>query len=318
MKKFNALFNQFIFLVVLFSMAAGYFVPLAPTPLLKNLVIVMFTYMTFSTSLGTSFQEFLRTARNPKMPLYILSVVHVAIPVVAWLVGLIFFPDDPLIRLGYLIGAAVPVGVTSLVWTYIARGNIPVSLVTVSIDTILAPLLLPLFILVTVGVSIRIDYFTMIFDLLFMITVPSIVGMLLHDFTRGKTKSFADGAGGVLSRLSVMGIVFLNSAFVSTSIELSPLILKILCVTSLIVAIGYFIGYVAGKAIHADRETTVSIIYCTGMRNVVIGLVIATSYFSHETALPIVLAMLFQQPFAALTAKILNARGPVKEDMLNI
>ncbi len=309
MKKFNALFNQYIFLVVLLSLAAGYALPLAPTPLLKNLVIAMFTYMTFCTSLGTSFQEFLRTARNPKMPLYILSVVHVAIPVVAWLVGMVFFPDDPSIRLGYLIGAAVPVGVTSLVWAYISKGNIPVSLVTVSIDTILAPLLLPLFILVAVGVSIRIDYFSMILDLFFMITVPSIIGMLLHDFTHGKTKAFADGAGGVLTRISIMGLIFLNSAFVSTSIELSLLILKILCVTSLIVAIAYFIGYVAGKAVHADRATTVSIIYCTGMRNVVIGIVIATTYFPHETALPIVLAMLFQQPFAALTAKILQRQG---------
>jgi bile acid:Na+ symporter, BASS family len=75
-------------------------------------------------------------------------------------------------------------------------------------------------------------------------------------------------------------------------------------VTSFIVAIGYIIGYVAGRAVNADRATIVSIVYSTGMRNIATGLVIATGYFSYETAIPIALTMLFQQPFAALTAKI--------------
>jgi predicted Na+-dependent transporter len=312
MKKTHAWLNQHIFLFVLIALAGGYFLPLTPTPAMKNLAIMLFSYMTFSTASATSFREFIKTSRNPQVPLYILSIVHIVTPIVAWVVGLLFFPDNHMVRIGYLISAAVPVGITSLIWTDIVKGNVPISLVTVSIDTIIAPILLPLFILFVVGVAISIDYFTMIFDLLFMITLPSIVGMLLYDFTGGKSKSFSEGAGGILSRVAIFGIIFLNSAFVSTSIVWSPLILKILIVTSLIVAIGYFIGYVAGKAVHANRATTLAIIYCTGMRNIVTGLVIATSYFPHETAMPIALAMLFQQPFAALTAKIYNAKFPLK------
>jgi predicted Na+-dependent transporter len=48
------------------------------------------------------------------------------------------------------------------------------------------------------------------------------------------------------------------------------------------------------------------------MRNIATGLVIATGYFSHEAAIPIALAMLFQQPFAALTAKIYNNESKPK------
>jgi predicted Na+-dependent transporter len=81
-------------------------------------------------------------------------------------------------------------------------------------------------------------------------------------------------------------------------------------VTGLVTAIGYFVGYVAGKAIHSDHATMLAIIYNTGMRNIVTGLVIATGYFPPETAIPIALAMLFQQPFAALTAKIYRWRFP--------
>jgi predicted Na+-dependent transporter len=308
MNKIHAWLNRYMFLFVLMALAGGYFMPLAQTPAMNNLVMGLFAYMSFSTALVTSFREFVKISRNPGMPLYTLCIVHVAIPAVAWIVGLLFFPDDHMVRIGFLISAAVPVGITSLIWTHIVKGNIPVSLVVVSMDTIIAPLLLPLFILFVVGVAVNIDYLTMIFDLLVMITLPSVIGMLLHDFSEGKTKSFAEGIGGILSRLAFFGIIFLNSCFVAPFIVWSPLILKILLVTCLIVALGYFIGYAAGKAVRADRATIIAIIYSTGMRNIATGLVIATGYFSHEAAIPIALSMLFQQPFAALTAKICDKK----------
>jgi len=151
-----------------------------------------------------------------------------------------------------------------------------------------------------------------------MITLPSILGMIIFDLTKGKTKSFADGVGGIASRAALVCIIFLNAAFVSSSIVWNHLFFKILLVTSLVIAIGYFVGYIAGKAIGSDHATMLAIIYNTGMRNIATGLVIATSYFPPETAIPIALAMLFQQPFAAITAKIYAWRYPnYSDDMLS-
>ena len=310
MQKTNAWISQRIFFFVLLALTGGYFIPLTPTLALKNLSLALFSYMTFATALATSFNEFLKVSRNPKIPLYILTVVHIVTPIVAWIIGILFFPNHHLIRIGYLISAAIPVGITSVIWTDIVKGNMPVSLVTVTMDTIIAPVLLPLFILFVVGVTIKINYSALIIDLLLMITLPSIIGMLLYDYTKGKTKSFAEGVGGILSRAALFGIIFLNAAFVSVSIVWSHLFFKILLVTGLVTAIGYFVGYVAGKAIHSDHATMLAIIYNTGMRNIVTGLVIATGYFPPETAIPIALAMLFQQPFAAITAKIYRWRFP--------
>jgi predicted Na+-dependent transporter len=304
MKKTNAWLTQRIFQFILLALVCGYFLPLTPTPALKNLNVALFAYMTFATSLATSFSGFLKISRKPKIPLYILGIVHIGTPIIAWIIGLLFFPDQHLIRIGYLISAAIPVGVTSVIWTDIVKGNIPVALVTVTMDTIIAPVLLPLFILFVVGVTISIDYTAMIIDLLVMITLPSVIGMLLYDVSGGRTASFNEGVGGILSRMSLFGIVFLNAAVVSTSIVWSPLILKILLVSGVLVALNYFAGYAAGKAIRCDHATTLSIIHNTGMRNLVVGLVIATSYFPPEVAIPLALAMLFQQPFAALTARI--------------
>jgi len=54
------------------------------------------------------------------------------------------FPDQHLIRIGYLISAAIPVGITSVIWTAIVKGIFPVSLVTVNLDTIIAPVAVPI------------------------------------------------------------------------------------------------------------------------------------------------------------------------------
>jgi predicted Na+-dependent transporter len=310
MNKMNAWLNRRLFLLILSALIAGCFFPVTQTSSMKSLVVILFCYMTFATSLATSFSGFLRTSRNPKIALSILALVHIVTPVMAWIAGLLVFPDQPLLRIGYLISAALPVGITSVLWTALVRGNVPVSLLTVTIDVIIAPALLPLFILVTAGVVVRIDYTSMIIDLLLMITIPSIIGMLLYDASGGKTARFVEGPGGILARIALLIIVFLNSAYIAASIVWSPLLFKVIAASCVLVAAGYFIGYLAGRAIRTDHATTLSIIYNTGMRNTVVGLVIATSYFPLETTIPLAMTMLFQQPYAALTEKFYRWMHP--------
>lgn len=300
----HAWISRRMFFFVIAAMIAGYFCPLPATPVLQRTVMFLFAYMTFATALGTSFKEFLKICRNPQIPLYILAIVHFITPVLAWVAGQLFFPENRYIQMGYLISAAIPVGVTSVIWTSIVRGNVPVSLVTITLDTIIAPVFLPLFILFVIGVAVSINYSMMVVELFIMITLPSIAGMLLHDATKGKTKAFASGSGGILSKIGFFAIIFLNSAFVTPTIVWNLFILKILLVTCLLVGSGYMVGYLASRLIHAGHDITLAVIYNTGMRNIATGLVIATSYFPPEVAIPITLSMLFQQPFAALAAKL--------------
>ena len=306
MKNLYKLMSDNLFPIFIVAIVLGYFFPLTPTSNLKTLVVMFFGYMTFATGLATSFREFLKVARAPKMPLYILTIVHVATPIIAWIMGKLFFPDHPLIQIGYLITASIPVAVTSVIWTSIAHGNVPVALVTVTADTLITPALMPLILFIAVGVSVSIDYSKIIIDLLFMITLPSLVGMLLYDATDGKTLVFAHGLGGILSRIAYFGVIFLSAAFVAPTISWNPFIVKILLVTISIVIIGYSVGFLAAKLIRADRELMIAIVYNTGMRNIATGLVVAANYFPPETAIPISLALLLQQPVAALIAKSLR------------
>lgn len=235
------------------------------------------------------------------MPLWILALVHIVTPLAAWAAGYIFFPADPYVRLGYLISATIPVGVTSVIWTSLVKGDTPVSLVTVTLDTFIVPALLPVFFVFTVGKALSIDYLQMALQLLWMITIPSIIGMLLHDRTGGKTVAFAKGAGGFTSKLALFMVIAINAAIVAPTIVWDAAVLKMVAVTLLMVAGGYVIGYLGSYALkNRTREITMAMIYNVGLRNISAGLVLALTNFPPPVAVPMTLFILFQQPLASM------------------
>ena len=157
----NAWLGKRMFLVVVTALIGGIFFPLSDSSLLRQTTVLLFAYMTFVTALSTSLRDFLQVLRHPWQPLWILALVHLASPFTAWIVGHVFYPDEPLIRIGYLIGASIPVGVTSIIWTALVQGDLAVSLVAVTLDTFLVPLVLPAFFHFAIGETIEISYLKM-------------------------------------------------------------------------------------------------------------------------------------------------------------
>lgn len=294
-----------MFLVVLSGLFLGYCLPLSDSPLLRRTVVALFAYMTFVTALNTSFKEFIKVLQKPWIPLWILFLVHFITPLTAWAAGVIFYPNDPSIRLGYLIGASIPIGVTSIIWTSLAKGDLATSLVAVTLDTFIVPFLLPLFFHLVAGQTINLNYLQMIEELMLMVTIPSITGMLIHDWTQGKVAIFSKSIGGATAKLGLFLVIAINSAVVVPQISWDLSIIKTIFVTLFIVAIGYFVGYLGSFALKdATRSTVLTMVYNVGIRNNACGLVIALTYFPIQVAIPITLSILFQQPLATIISHL--------------
>lgn len=300
-RKINCWLGRNMFLVVLTGLLLGFMLKLPNTALLRKLVVLLFAYMTFITALGTSLKRFANTLRTPWLPLWILILVHIATPFTAWLAGISFYPDDHYIRIGYLIGATIPIGVTSIIWTALVKGDMAVSLVAVTLDTFLVPIILPVFFKFVAGKIIPVSYFDMTLDLVLMITLPSIAGMLMHDLTKGRIVGFSQSIGGATAKLSLLAVILINAALVAPQITWDAAMLKLLLVTLLIVASGYFVGYL-GSFILKERspEKVLTLVYNVGIRNNASGLVLALAYFPPAAAIPITLAILYQQPLATI------------------
>ncbi|WP_338133678.1 bile acid:sodium symporter [Staphylococcus arlettae] len=90
--------------------------------------------------------------------------------------------NDHLLTIGFVISVAIPTGVTSIIWINICKGDFPLGLSIILIDTLLAPIILPTLLYVLVGESINIDTISILKGLILMIVIPSIFGILVNEF----------------------------------------------------------------------------------------------------------------------------------------
>ena len=284
---------------------------------LGEIVIGLFAYSTFVTALESSLGQFVKILRRPWIPIWILILIHVITPFIAWIVGLTFYPGDPYTRLGYLISASIPIGVTSILWTSMSSGNVPLSLVAVTLDTLIVPVILPVFIKLVAGQTVQLDYAKMAHELVWMITLPSIAGMLINDATKGRILDYSKNIGGLTSKLCFLIVIFLNASVIAPEIHFNLQILKATLTTGFMVITGYFIGYAGSRLIkECPRETSLTMVYNVGLRNISFGMVLALTYFPPAVAIPITLFMLYQQPIAAIIPQVFAwaDRRNVQED----
>lgn len=299
--RWNEWLARRMFLLVLLALGFGFSVKLPAGPAVKGAVIGLFAYMTFVTSIGISFRQFFRVLSRPWVPLWVLVLVHVVTPLVAWGAGQLFYPDDAQLRLGYLIGASIPIGVTSIIWTSLTKGNLAVSLVAVTLDTLAAPVLYPLFFKAVAGQALAYDFTGMVLELMGMITIPSLAGMALHDAGGGRFAQFAKTVGGCSAKVAFFLVVFINASLVAPAMEWSLTLLKMLLVSLLLVTAAYAVGFLGSFALRArSRDIVMAMIYNVGLRNIAFGLVVALTYFPPAVAVPVTLFMLYQQPLATI------------------
>jgi bile acid:Na+ symporter, BASS family len=267
----------------------------------------IFAFMTFSGSLGSNFTSLKEAFTRPLPIIIVLSILHIIMPVWAWGIGNIIFDGDIFTITGLILGMAIPTGITSLIWVSIYKGNIPLTLSIILIDTLLSPFLVPFTISLIVGEKIEMDVSSIMTGLLGMIVIPSIVGMTINHLTKGKVKEVWSPRLAPFSKIGIGIVVMLNSAVVAPHLQqISVKLLWIGSVVFFIAITGYLFAFVIGRILKQDKETVVALTFTGGMRNISAGAVIATTYFPPQVAVPVVIGMLFQQVLASFSGFLVD------------
>lgn len=299
-----------MFFIILSALFFGFTLSIPRSPAWNTAIVALFAYMTFVTSLDTSLRDFFQVLTKPWVNLWMLLLIHGVMPLVAWGIGLLFYPDNPFIRLGFLIGAFIPIGVTSIIWTSVTSGDVALALVAVTLDTLISPFLLPVLISLVAGRTVHIDYVHMLVGLLWMVTIPSLLGMAVNDLTRGRLVKFSHSVGGFTSKVALFFVVFFNASIVAPEINWNSSLVKMLLVILMLSICGYCLGYAGSYALRdRRRDTVVAMVYNVGMRNISFGSVLAVTYFPAAVAIPVTLAMIFQQPLAAVVSYLFSRFG---------
>ena len=286
-----------LFIGVIFAAWLGRFAPLVPW---------LFAFMTFAGSLSSGFRDMKKIAMHPISLIVVLLILHIVVPVTAFLVGSLIF-DDPLLVTGIVLEFIVPTGIVSLVWVNIYHGNSALTLSIILIDTLVAPFLVPFSLHVLMGSAVEISVAGMMKDLVLMIAVPALLAMALNHATRGRVKHTLSPELAPFSKIGLILVVIINSTKVAPFFsQMTPALLLVTLVIFLLAVSGFFWGFLASKIFKEDNDGRVSMIFNSGMRNISAGAVIAGQYFPPEVMFPVMIGTLFQQILAAMAGFCLD------------
>lgn len=241
---------------------------------------------------GTSsvrLSELLGAARKPAPILATLGVVHLVMPLIALGLGRWLFADQPEISTGMLVEFIVPVASAGFTWVAITGGSLALALLVVVVDTMLAPIVIPLSVHLLLGTSVRIDPMALLVELALLVALPAALGLALNEATKGAAGRRLQVPAEWWTRACMLSISATRVAGYIRSLD--PQLVKVtltMCAVSLL-------GWGGARLLRLDHPALVSMTFDCGMRNIAIGVVLAATYFPGKALLPVILCTLFQQ-----------------------
>ena len=187
------------------------------------------------------------------------------------------FALPPEIAVGVILVGACPGGTASNVITYLARGNVALSVAVTSVSTLLAPLLTPMIFWMLANQWLDIDAGKMFVDIAKMVLVPIVLGVLAHRFFKKQTEMAAEALPLVSVAAIVLIIAFVVAASKGKIIESGALIFGVVVLHN---GLGYLLGFLAARftGLPFDAQKTLAIE--VGMQNSGLGAALAALHFA--------------------------------------
>ncbi|WP_054711677.1 bile acid:sodium symporter family protein [Bacillus sp. JCM 19041] len=267
------------------------------------LVPWIFACMSFANSITIHPKEIIEITRFPLSFALVLIGLHVLMPILAFSIGWLVFPNDLLTRTGLLLAFSIPTGIVSLMWISIYGGNRTLALCVILVNTLLAPILIPVTLTVFLGTEIELNTSGMLWGIFWMVVAPSVAALIIHAF-KPRWVEPIHTIGAPLTKVGLLAVICLNSSVAAPYFRALDLHLTVIIITVLFLAItGYFLGLVLGSVGQVNEAEKMSMMLLCGMRNIGVGAAIAVVYFPPIATLPVIVGTLFQQILAAYFGK---------------
>ncbi|WP_350562553.1 bile acid:sodium symporter family protein [Psychrobacter sp. CAL346-MNA-CIBAN-0220] len=271
---------------------------------LAFLIVPILGIIMFGMGMTLKTTDFLEIVKRPKPVLIGLLAQFTLMPLIAYLLTVIF-QLDPLIAVGVILVGCCPGGTSSNVITFLAKGDVALSVAITSISTLLAPFLTPILLEIFAGQLIDIDLLSMMITITKIVILPILLGIVVHKFLGNKIES----AISVLPMISVLGISIIIAAVVAVSkatiLDSGALVFVVVALHNLI---GYSLGYLLALFLGFTEIQRRAIMIEVGMQNSGLGAALAATYFNPVAALPSAIFSVWHNFSGALVANIFAKR----------
>ncbi|WFD10897.1 arsenic resistance protein [Tepidibacter hydrothermalis] len=310
LRKFKKHLAKSILTSMVFGLIFGYFFDSKSL----NVLITPLTFlMVFPMMVNLNYKELLNKG-NGKLIVTSQGINFILIPFIAFLIGSLFFKDQPMIFVGFMLMSVLPTSGMTISWTGFAKGNVHAAIKITIVALLLGALIAPFILKIYLGTTVSIPIFKIIRQILIVVLIPMIAGstfrhIMINNIGTEKYNNEWKMRFPLLSSLGVIGIIFVATALKAKTIINNPSIILLLIVPIILFyVVNFSITTIIGR-LFFSLEDAIALVYGTVMRNLSVALAIAMTAFPSEgsnIALIIAVAYIFQVQMAAWYIKLVK------------
>ena len=148
---------------------------------LRQFVIPLIMSIMFCMGTTLSIDDFKRVFKMPHAVLIGVFLQFLVMPFVGKGVAMVFTSNNE-VAAGIVITGSSPGGVASNVITFLANGNVALSVTMTAFSTLFAPIMTPTMTKWLAGSYIPVDFWKMLFTIIKMVIIPIGSGLFVHSF----------------------------------------------------------------------------------------------------------------------------------------
>ncbi|MCE2403462.1 bile acid:sodium symporter family protein, partial [Candidatus Poribacteria bacterium] len=268
----NDLITRFFVLWIILFSSAAFFFPHAFEDL-GFLIVPLLAVIMFAMGITLRVDDFKRVFLRPLEILAGVCAQYIVMPLLGLFLALAF-GINPLIAVGIVLVGSCPGGTASNVITYLARGDLALSVTLTSVSTLLCPFLLPGLMYIYAGKWIDIPVADLFISALQIVLLPVLLGLALRRLLGKKSEAvlpFLPSVSALVIALVVGIVVSLNTESIKT---VGAVVFLVVIIHN---TLGLICGYLIAKALGFGESSCRAI-------SVEVGTFSAAFRLSHRTS----------------------------------
>ncbi|MBQ9877804.1 MAG: bile acid:sodium symporter family protein [Bacteroidales bacterium] len=276
MKRFCKLISDYMGVLVLLSAVAALLFPDTLSRLKPSLINPLLGVIMFGMGLTLKPEDFRVVFSRPRDVIIGCVAQFTVMPLLAFLLAKAFSLNEAL-TVGVILVGCCPGGTASNVITYLAKGDLALSVGMTATSTLLAPVLTPLLVWLFAGETVDVNVVGMLLSILWVVIMPIALGLLVKRLWPKATEratTYLPALSSVAICLIVMIVIAANaSKLLSGGLKI---VLVVILHNVCGLAIGYLIGYLLKLSPAKRRAISVEV----GMQNSGLASSLATLHFA--------------------------------------
>ena len=213
-----------------------------------------------------------------------VALQYLVMPLGAWCIATgLGLP--PLLAVGVMLVGACPGGTASNVVTFLARGDVALSVAMTTVSTVLSPLMTPLWMWILASTWLAIEPMSLFWTVTKIVLLPVALGMVIRRFWQPRFW-FVEGLLPLLSMFLIAWIVGVIVGVNHGQLQATGLLTMTLVAVAVHNALGFTLGYWGTRLSNGSPSRCRTVAIEVGMQNSGLAVALAMVHFGPMVALP--------------------------------